>query len=163
VLLLSTRVGTVGGVADCRDGVKLTSVLNRFTYQMLNRFRFCIPGVKPMGRIQPGTGGPPLASTQREQMNRWKVIVACVGSLLCNRYPLQRAALAIYDRRDTPAGSGGARARTLPGHSAGFPVRLDLILRTGKLEPDGTKLIDFVITNTLEVNRLRVITLNPSS
>ena len=36
----------------------------------------------------------------------------------------------------------------LPGHSAGFPVRLDLALGTGNLEADGTKLIDFVITNT---------------
>ena len=34
-----------------------------------------------------------------------------------------------------------------PGHSAGFPIRLDLIA-TGKREPDGTSLIDFIITNT---------------
>lgn len=35
----------------------------------------------------------------------------------------------------------------LPGNSAGFPVRLDLVVGTGKLERDGTNLIDFVFTN----------------
>jgi hypothetical protein len=29
----------------------------------------------------------------------------------------------------------------------GFPVRLDLVVATGKLEPNGTALIDFTITN----------------
>jgi hypothetical protein len=39
-----------------------------------------------------------------------------------------------------------SRVTLLPGHSLGFPVRLDSIA-TGKLEPNGTTLIDFIITN----------------
>jgi hypothetical protein len=44
-------------------------------------------------------------------------------------------------------GLGPTPGSDLPGHSVGFPVRLDLMLGTGKLEADGTELIDFVLTN----------------
>lgn len=44
-------------------------------------------------------------------------------------------------------GRGPFPGSALPGHSVGFPVRLDLLVPTGKLEPNGTTLIDFVITN----------------
>jgi hypothetical protein len=37
-------------------------------------------------------------------------------------------------------------ART-PGHSASLPVRLELRIPNGPLQPDGTTLVDFVITN----------------
>lgn len=34
-----------------------------------------------------------------------------------------------------------------PGHSVNLPIRLELLFRTGDLRPDGTALVDFVITN----------------
>jgi hypothetical protein len=34
-----------------------------------------------------------------------------------------------------------------PGHSAGLPVRVELQIPTGELRPDGTTLVDFLITN----------------
>ena len=37
-----------------------------------------------------------------------------------------------------------------PGHSAYLPIRLELRIQSGPLQPDGTTLIDFVITNTGE-------------
>src|SRR3974390_3284657 len=36
---------------------------------------------------------------------------------------------------------------TAPGHSAGLPIRLELLIPTGKLRSDGTVLVDFMITN----------------
>ena len=45
-----------------------------------------------------------------------------------------------------PRGRGPFPGSALPGHSAGFPVRLDLIA-TGKREVNGASLIDFLITN----------------
>jgi predicted alpha-1,6-mannanase (GH76 family) len=44
------------------------------------------------------------------------------------------------------AGRGPFPGSPLPGHSPGFPVRLDVVA-TGKLEPNGTTLIDFILTN----------------
>ena len=35
-----------------------------------------------------------------------------------------------------------------PGHSADLPIRLELRISNGPLQPDGTTLVDFVITNT---------------
>jgi len=37
-----------------------------------------------------------------------------------------------------------------PGHSTYLPIRLELRIQSGPLQPDGTALIDFVITNTGE-------------
>ncbi len=52
-------------------------------------------------------------------------------------------------RQPVPAsrGMGPFPGSSLPGHSAGFPVVLDLVIGTGKLGEDGRGLIDFVITN----------------
>jgi hypothetical protein len=36
---------------------------------------------------------------------------------------------------------------TAPGHSAALPIRLELLIPTGKLRSDGTILVDFSITN----------------
>jgi hypothetical protein len=49
--------------------------------------------------------------------------------------------------------SGPARGRgpfpgsSSPGHSAHLPIRLELRIPNGPLQPDGTTLVDFVITN----------------
>jgi hypothetical protein len=119
---------------------------------MLSRPKLCIPVSRSLGRIQAGTGGPPLAVHAERTDESLEGNRGLSRPILCNCYSFRRAPLPIHDRRDTPAGSGGARARTHPrfrssGPFSRFPVRLDLVLGTGKLEADGTKLIDFVITN----------------
>jgi hypothetical protein len=55
-------------------------------------------------------------------------------------------------------GRGPFPGSASPGHSAGLPIRLDLLIPTTELRPDGTALVDFVITNV----RTEPITL-PSS
>jgi hypothetical protein len=44
-------------------------------------------------------------------------------------------------------GRGPFPGSATPGHSADLPIRLDLVIPTGELTPDGTVLIDFRITN----------------
>ena len=44
-------------------------------------------------------------------------------------------------------GRGPFPGSATPGHSADLPIRLDLLIPTGELKPDGTVLIDFRITN----------------
>jgi hypothetical protein len=85
-------------------------------------------------------------------MNRWKGIVACFGlycacTTLCGESHCQFTLDATRQPAPPLRGQGPFPGSALPGHSAGFPVRLDLVVGTGKLERDGTKLIDFVITN----------------
>ena len=84
-------------------------------------------------------------------MNRLMLFVTCFG-LFCSamilagesQYQLTIDAVG----QPSPAARGrGPFPGSAPGHSVGFPVRLDLLVPTGKLEPDGTTLIDFVITN----------------
>ncbi len=44
-------------------------------------------------------------------------------------------------------GRGPFPGSTSPGHSAHLPVRLELRIPNGPLQPDGTAFVDFVITN----------------
>ena len=44
-------------------------------------------------------------------------------------------------------GRGPFPGSTSPGHSAHLPVRLEMRIPNGPLQPDGTALVDFVITN----------------
>lgn len=57
----------------------------------------------------------------------------------------------IIDASKQPApparGRGPFAGSTSPGHSAGLPIRLELRISNGPLEPDGTALVDFVTTN----------------
>jgi hypothetical protein len=46
-----------------------------------------------------------------------------------------------------PRGRGPFPGSASQGHSAGLPIRLDLLIPTTQLRPDGTVLVDFVITN----------------
>ena len=46
-----------------------------------------------------------------------------------------------------PRGRGPFPGSTSPGHSAHLPVRLELRISNAPLQPDGTALVDFVITN----------------
>ncbi len=85
-------------------------------------------------------------------MNRLKLFVTCFG-LFCSVMILageSRYELTI-DATSQPSpplrGRGPFPGSALPGPSVGFPVRLDLVVATGKLEPNGTALIDFTLTN----------------
>jgi hypothetical protein len=85
-------------------------------------------------------------------MNRLKLLMTCFG-LFCSvmilpgesRYELTMDATS--QTSPPPRGRGPFPGSVVPGHSVGIPVRLDLMSATGKLEPNGTTLIDFVITN----------------
>lgn len=59
--------------------------------------------------------------------------------------------LLIIDASKQPApparGRGPFPASNSPGHSARLPIRLELRISNGTLQPDGTALVDFVITN----------------
>ena len=46
-----------------------------------------------------------------------------------------------------PRGRGPFPGSDSAGHSAGLPVRLELVVPTGELSPDGTIPVDFLITN----------------
>jgi hypothetical protein len=85
-------------------------------------------------------------------MNRSKLLVALVA-LLCSGVILVGSAQDELTIDATKQPSPPARGRgpfpgsTAPGHSAGLPIRLDLLIPTGELRPDGTVLVDFMITN----------------
>lgn len=44
-------------------------------------------------------------------------------------------------------GRGPFPGSSSPGHSDGLPIRLELVVPNGELRPDGSLLVDFVITN----------------
>ena len=44
-------------------------------------------------------------------------------------------------------GRGPFSSSTSPGHSTHLPIRLELRIPSGPLQPDGTSLVDFIITN----------------
>src|SRR5713101_5487113 len=88
----------------------------------------------------------------RTSMNRSKLLVALVA-LLCPGVILVGSAQDELTIDATKQPSPPARGRgpfpgsTAPGHSAGLPIRLELLIPTGELRPDGTVLVDFMITN----------------
>lgn len=46
-----------------------------------------------------------------------------------------------------PRGRGPFPGSARSGHTAGLPIRLELRIPTGELRPNGTTLVDFIITN----------------
>src|SRR5438105_934966 len=46
-----------------------------------------------------------------------------------------------------PPGRGPFPGSSSSGHSAALPIRLELRIPTGELRPNGTTLVDFIITN----------------
>jgi hypothetical protein len=84
-------------------------------------------------------------------MNRWKVLMTCgVVSYSVLMVAGKSQHELIIDTTNQPSppmtGRGPFPGSPLPGHSPGFPVRLDVVA-SGKLEANGTTLIDFIITN----------------
>jgi len=105
-------------------------------------------------------------------MNRLKLFVALVP-LLCTDVVLVGSA---QDKQDqltidaTKQQSGPVRGRgpfpgsATPGHSAGLPIRLELQVPTGELRPDGTTVVDFIITNVgTEPIKLPSILVSPNN
>ena len=82
-----------------------------------------------------------------------RLLVSACLSMLCATHPLSGEAYRQFrvDARRQPVppsrGMGPFPASNYPGHSLGFPVVLKLVIATGKLEKNGTGLVDFVITN----------------
>jgi hypothetical protein len=58
-----------------------------------------------------------------------------------------------------PRGRGPSPGSVTPGHSTGLPIRLELWIPSAPLQPDGTTLVDFVITN-VEDNDMILLSLS---
>lgn len=85
-------------------------------------------------------------------MNRSKLLAIFFGfSSLSTGFLVASQNLSSVDATMQP--SGPARGRgpfpgsSSAGHSAGLPIRLDLVVPNAELRPDGSVLVDFVITN----------------
>jgi hypothetical protein len=74
----------------------------------------------------------------------------CAGVLLAGSAqgnPDQLTIDATKQQSRPPRGRGPFPGSTSPGHTAGLPIRLQLLMPTHELRPDGTTAIDFVVTN----------------
>ena len=85
-------------------------------------------------------------------MDRWKLLVPlaallCPGVILVGSAQDQLTIDATKQPSPPPRGRGPFFGSASPGHSPGLPIRLELKVPTGELRPDGTTLIDFMITN----------------
>jgi hypothetical protein len=93
------------------------------------------------------------ATVSRERpMNRLHSIAALFPLLFLCAVPIEAAQNQFtVDATMQPAPPARARGpfpgSPTPGHSANLPIRLDLLFPTEDLRPDGTTLVDFVITN----------------
>jgi hypothetical protein len=85
-------------------------------------------------------------------MNRFNLFVAmlallCSGAFLVGSAQDQQTIDATAQRQRPPRGRGPFPGSPTPGHSTGLPIRLGLLIPTGKLRPNGTTLADFIVTN----------------
>ena len=85
-------------------------------------------------------------------MNRLKLLATCFAFfcsvlILAGESPYELSIDATGQPCPPSRGRGPFPGSALPGHSMGFPVRLDLVITRGKLDSNGTSLIDFIITN----------------
>jgi hypothetical protein len=75
------------------------------------------------------------------------VALLCSGTFLVGSAQDHQTIDATAQRQRPPRGRGPFPGSPLPGHSAGLPIRLELRIPTGELRPQGTILVDFMITN----------------
>jgi hypothetical protein len=85
-------------------------------------------------------------------MDRWKLVLALValswpGAILVGSAQGQLTLDATKQPSPPLRGRGPFPGSVHPGHSAGLPIRLQLQIPTGELRPDGTTLVDFIITS----------------
>jgi hypothetical protein len=85
-------------------------------------------------------------------MNRLRLLIillgfSClsVGFVLAAQDPL--TVDATMQPSPPPRRRGPFPGTTSPSHSAGLPIRLEVLIPTAELRSDGTALVDFVITN----------------
>jgi hypothetical protein len=71
----------------------------------------------------------------------------CLGGVLV-RAAQEQLSIDATEQPSPPArGRGPCPGSATPGHSAGLPIRLELLSPTAKLRSDHTVLVDFIITN----------------
>lgn len=75
------------------------------------------------------------------------LVVLCSGSFLVGPAQDTQTIDATRQVQRPPRGRGPFPGSASPGHSAGLPIRLELVLSTSTLRHDGTTPIDFIITN----------------
>jgi len=85
-------------------------------------------------------------------VNRFRLLLTLFG-LFCLSAGFHGAAQALLTVDATkqpsrpPRGRGPFPGSTSAGHSAGLPIRLELLVPTGELSSEGSMLADFLITN----------------
>jgi hypothetical protein len=87
-------------------------------------------------------------------MNRWKSLMVltaflCIGlgAVIVGSAQVPSAIDATKQPSPPLRARGPFPGSSTPGHSAALPIRLELLIPTGKLRSDGTILVDFMITN----------------
>ena len=75
------------------------------------------------------------------------IALSCVGAVIVGSAQDQLTVDATRQLSPPARGRGPFPGSATPGHSTGLPIRLDLLVSTGELTPQGTALIDFTITN----------------
>ena len=76
------------------------------------------------------------------------LVVLCSVSFLVGSAQDTQTIDATRQVQRPPRGRGPFPGSASPGHSTGLPIRLELVLSTSTLRPDGPTPIDFIITNT---------------
>ena len=75
------------------------------------------------------------------------VALLCSGATLAGSAQDQLTVDATKQLSPPPPGRGPFPGSATPGHSAGLPIRLELLVPIGELQSNGTALVDFIITN----------------
>jgi hypothetical protein len=89
-----------------------------------------------------------------DHVNQWKSLVVLVVFLCLGLGVIDVASAQVQltiDATKQPSpplrAHGPFPGSSTPGHSAALPIRIELLIPTGKLRSDGTILVDFIITN----------------
>jgi hypothetical protein len=85
-------------------------------------------------------------------LNKTRALLAlasftCLGGGLLASASVQLTVDATKQLEGPPRGRGPFPGSDSPGHSPALPVRLELVIKGAELSPDGSILVDFLITN----------------